>query len=257
MRRPIVSASAVCARRWTPEGMEGRFGAIKHVIAGCTSASAILLIASGAHAGMINIGGGWQASWDASLDPYVDVTSFGVVGDAVFIEKSAEFIQPPPQPGFPFPPIPITFTQTDPGAVHNIVIDDEIITNSTGIYWNDFHMVLLDHDDAFFDPAATLASGGGGPIGFTISPFTFAAFAADNKSLDISDGLVPDGTQWFPGDGATDGQLWINVNTGDGVDKPLSTFTLKESPTSDFIPTPGALALLTLGGLTSLGRRRR
>lgn len=225
----------------------------KHVLAGCSGTTVSLLIASGAQAGVVNIGGGWQASWDASLDPYVGVQSYGVVGDSVVIEKSAEFVNSPPQPGFPYPTVPIVFTQTDPGAVHNIVIDDEIITNSTGTDWTDFHMEILDGNDAFFDPVATAASGGSGPIGFTISPFTQAMFDGGNQALDIYGGVVPDGGNWFPGNGATDGQLWINVNTGDGVTTPLTTFTLKETPT----PTPGALSLLALGGLGAIGRRRR
>ena len=96
-------------------------------------------------------------------------------------------------------------------------------------------------------------SGGGGPIGWTIRPFTQASFNAGLTELDIFGGVVTTGSSWFPGDGADDGQLWINVNPGDGGTVPFTVFTLKEYPT---IPAPSAVAMLALGGLC-LRRRRR
>lgn len=209
----------------------------------------IMMAATTAVAGVKDLGGGWQAEWAPSLDPFVDVTSYGVVGDAIIIQKSAQFTQGPVN-GI-FPAIPILFRQIDASAVSNIVIDDEIIYNSTGVDWTDFHMQLLDGPDAAFDPVATANSGGAGPIGFTIEPFTQAAFSPDNKALDIWGGVVPDQSAWFPGDGATDGQLWINVVPGDGVDDPFTVFTLKETPT----PEPASLMLLAIGGLALLRRR--
>ncbi|MHC4236048.1 MAG: hypothetical protein ACYSUQ_13105 [Planctomycetota bacterium] len=179
------------------------------------------------YAGVINLGGGWQAEWDASLDPFVSISSAGVVGDAVFIQKSAEFTQGPE--GGQFPSIPIVFRQIAYHAVSNIVIDDEIITNSTGVDWTDFHMQLLDGPDAMFDPALTAASGGPPPIGFSIAPFSEAEFSVDNTSLDIWGGVVPDGNIWFPGNGAEDGQLWINVEAHE--QEPFTVFTFKETPT--------------------------
>lgn len=207
-------------------------------------------------AATVDLGGGWEAAWDASLDELVDVTNRvgGVVstpvGDAIFVQKSAEFTQPQnPLTGL-FNSIPITFTQNSPDAVRFIVIEDEIITNSTGSDWTDFHMLVQDGPDAFFRPDYTadpLLSGGPGPIGWTIDPFTQAAFSPDNKELDIWGGVVANGTKWFPGDGATNGNLWIEVNpTGS------TTFILKETPT----PEPATLGLLALGGLM-LRRRRR
>ena len=211
---------------------------------------ALIACATTAPAGVVNIGGGWQAIWDVSLDPYVDINPLSISpsGDAVFIQKSAEFTQGPVNGVFPS--IPIVFRQipsyTGVRASY-IVIDDEIITNSTGSDWTDFHMDLLNHGEVVFNPALTLASGGGGPIGWTISPFLQAAFTPDNSRLDIWDGVVADGDVWFPGDGATNGHLWIQVNNVNAN----SLFVLKETPT----PTPGALALL--GVATLLGSRRR
>ena len=74
------------------------------------------------------------------------------------------------------PAIPVTFRQTEAAAAEYIVIDDEIITNSTGYDWSDFHIDLLNGPDAVFDPVKTWDSGGGLPIGFYITPFTEAAF---------------------------------------------------------------------------------
>jgi hypothetical protein len=213
--------------------------------------AAALALSSPVQAGFVDIGGGWRAEWDGSLDGLVDVISLGVVGNAVFIEKSAEFTQAPVNGVFPA--IPIVFRQVDVNAVTNIVIDDEIITNSTGEDWFDFHMVLIDSGNALFDPDATMNSGGGGPIGWTIEPFTQASFNADLTELEIFGGVVTAGSVWFPGDGGDNGQLWINVNPGDGEIDPFTVFTLKEFPT---IPAPSALAVLALGGLC-LRRRRR
>ena len=109
-------------------------------------------------------------------------------------------------------------------------------------------MQLLGGGEASFDPLATMNSGGGGPIGFSIAPFTEAEFSQDNYRLNIGAGLIADGASWFPGSGADNGQLWINIDTSGGN----VLFTLKETP---LLPTPGALALLLVGGVG--GRRRR
>lgn len=212
--------------------------------------SLVAVVTSPVAAGVSNLGGGWEALWDSSLDGSVSITSLGVVDDAVFIQKSAEFTQPPVN-GI-FPAIPIVFRQIDASAVGNIVIENEIITNSTGVAWTDFHMQLINGNDAAFDPAATANSGGPGPIGFTIDPFTQAAFTPDNRGLDLWDGVVSDQTTWTPGNGVAGGQLWIDVAVGDGVNQPFTLFTLKETPT----PEPAALMLLAIGGLALLQRRR-
>jgi len=164
----------------------------------CTTAAAVAALALGtdaALAGFTDLGNNWQAEWDDSLDPFVDVTQFGTMptpdGLAIVIRKEAEFTQP--SVGGVFPSIPIVFRQTGPSDVEFIVIEDEVITNSTGEDWFDFRMQLVDGNDALFDPTRTMNSGGAGPIGWDVSPFTQAEFSDDNRELDIFGGSVADG----------------------------------------------------------------
>jgi len=217
-----------------------------------------LAAADVARAGSIDIcgagpgGSGWRATWDSSLDGLVQIIASDctqIANGRVFIEKSAEFTQGPSPSGV-FPTIAITFTQTAVTNVTRIIIEDEIITNSTGSPWTDFHMDLIDSGDAVFDVAATAASGGPGPIGFSIAPFTQAGFTNGNTRLDIFGGVVANGTQWFPGGGALDGELHIAVNPH--AQAPFTVFSLKETPT----PEPASLMLLTLGAMATLRRRR-
>lgn len=207
-----------------------------------------LLSATPASALTKTLGGGWDVTWDSSLDPYVDVIAYGQVGSSLFIEKSAEFIQGPNPLGV-FPAIPIVFTQTAANAATEILIDDEIILNNTGVDWMDFHFQVVDGGDVSFQY---------GPSGmFTTAPFVNQALGV--TTFDAWGGIVPDGGAWFPGDGATDGELQINVNTGDGVTTPFVNFTLKEWPTIEGnIPEPASCVLACIGLLlfAPLVRRR-
>jgi hypothetical protein len=113
-------------------------------------------------------------------------------------------------------------------------------------------MTLISEGVAVFDPDATASSGGTGPIGFTVAPFTNAVFADANRRLDIDGGLVPgNGGLWNPGGGAEDGQLWIDVTPFTIRQGELgAVFVLDELPT----PEPSTIALLGLGAV--LLRRR-
>lgn len=214
-----------------------------------------LLSFSSAQAGSIDLCGGaagWRATWDNSLDGLVQIITSDcsqLANGRVFIEKSAQFTQGP-NPSGVFPTIAITFTQTAPTNVTRIIIEDEIITNSTGAAWTDFHMDLIDSGDAFFDVAATLGSGGPPPIGFSIAPFTQAGFSNGDTRLDIFGGVVPNGGIWFPGGGVSNGELHIAVNPH--AQAPFTVFTLKETPT----PEPASLALLGIGAAVAFRRRR-
>ena len=210
-----------------------------------------LILCATATAGTTILGTtGWEATWDPSLDPYVDINFNGATSSVIFIQKSAEFIQGPDEFS-QFPSIPITFQQTGPSTITQIVIQDEIITNSTGFDWTDFHFDLLDGEDAFFD--------NGPGFFFTTSPLDNQSFSGDLQSFWVdgfglgpngTDAVVPAGSVWFPGDGASDGNLVIDVFSNSGP--PFTTFTLKETPT----PEPVSLALMAMSGLAILRRRR-
>jgi MYXO-CTERM domain-containing protein len=212
----------------------------------------VLSVATRTNAGVIPLGNsGWEAIFDASLDPFVDIVVDGETSEAVFLQKFAEFTNPP-GPGGIFSGINIVFRQTRPGAVQFIVINDEVITNSTGTTWFDFHMELVDSGDAVFDPVRTGNSGGPPPVGFSVAPFTNASFNNGNTTLDIDGGPgIPNGGIWFPGNGPSDGQLWIQANPRPSA--PFTVFTLKERPS---IPEPSALAFLAVGGLALIRRRK-
>ena len=214
-----------------------------------------LAIAAPASAGTVVLGdSGWEAHWHSSLNPYVDIDFMEIVDNTIFIQKSAEFTQGPVN-GI-FPSIAIKFRQVDESDITNIVIEDEIVDNNTGVAWTGFNMKLMDHGEVFFDVDQTANSGGGGPIGWSIDPFTTAIFDRDDTKLKISGGVVEDGESWFPGGGANDGQLWIDVTSGDEGD--FTRFTLKERPSGAVIPGPSSLlALAGMLGFAGTSRRRR
>lgn len=199
------------------------------------------------NAGVIDLGGGWQASFDPGLDGLVDITVDSVTADTIYIQKAAEFTQPPGPGGFPT--IPIVFQQIAPSAITSIVINDESITNSTGFDWTDFHWEILDEPDAWFETLGFY---------FSTSPFDNQTFL-DTRNLFVdgfglgaggTDAVVADGASWFPGNGPADGELIMNVVSQS--QEPFSLFTLKETPT----PEPTTLALLSLAGLAAFRRRR-
>jgi hypothetical protein len=156
----------------------------------------------------------------------VEIDFIQVIENTIFLQKSAEFRQPSINGSFA--PIVIHFIQTGPSTVDSLVMDDEIISNSTGELWNGFLMFFQGNSSASFNPQMTSASGGGGPIGFSIDPFTNATFIDTNRRLVISGGTVEDDDVWWPGGGLNDGQLWINVQSG--AQGSFSSFDLNEQP---------------------------
>jgi hypothetical protein len=219
-------------------------------VSGCAVAvfAMLALGASTALAGSTVLGtSGWRASWDPTLDPYVNIYLDTVDVDAVYITKSADFTQPPGPGGFA--PIPILFEQIAWPAVHQIVIEDETITNHTGHDWTDFHWDLLDGTDATFNDGPDFL--------FTTSPFDNQSFSPDLKGFWVdgfglgpggTDAVIPNGTVWTPGSGAGGGQLAMDVVVNQN--EPYTIFTLKETPT----PEPAAIVLL-LAALAACRRR--
>ncbi len=218
------------------------------------AAMVVCALAVSAPAGVVNLGAGWQASWDPALDGLVDVMATGVVGDALFIQKFADYRQEPVGEELDIPSIRIQFQQVAYPAATHIVIDDEILINNNGVVWTDFHFKLVDTTGGtLFNPAQTAGSGGAGPIGWTIDPFELAQFTTQQQ-LDVWGGDVPNGATWFPGNGASDGQLWIDVTPGPNNS---GSFVLLEKPTTTGVPEPATLGLLCLGGLALVRRRRK
>lgn len=208
-----------------------------------------VVAAAPAQAGAISLGGGWQANWDGSLDPYVGIEVLDITDSAIFIRKSAQFIQGPVN-GI-FPSVPIVFQQVDASVIQYIVIEEESILNSTGVAWTDFHMDLLDHGDAAFVFRDGVSGGLVPMMGFSVSPFTQSVFTNPQR-LDIWGGVVDPGQVWNPGAGPDGGQLWIGVVSAP-AGTPGALFTLKETPT----PEPASLVLLALGAWAVVRRPKR
>ncbi len=198
-------------------------------------------VASVASAGTINLGGGWQASWDASWDPYLALYVDLLTPNAVYIQKFAQFTQPPGPGGFSA--IPILFEQIEWPAVPQIVINDEIIINQTGVDWTDFHWFLMGDDAVFYEGPDFFF--GTSPLDHQVFPDVHS-FSVDGFGLGPggTDAVVPNNSSWFPGDGVTDGELIMNATPH--TEAPFAAFVLKEVPT----PEPAsALLLLAMAGL--------
>ncbi len=194
-----------------------------------------------------DLGGGWQVVIADAIADQIDIVSDGVVTingvRTLIIEKFAEFRSYDPQTGL-FGGLQVQFRQTasDANTATRIIITDEGLYNNTGAAWFGFRMQLIDSGQVGFDPVATFNSN------FTYGPFTSMVFSAGNTQVDFAGGPgVPNGNNWYPG--LQSGGLVIDVNLAN--QNPV-VFTLKETPT----PTPGAAALLGLGAMAGMRRRR-
>lgn len=229
---------------------------VRHLTALAVLAGTAALAGSAQGETIVFGGTGWQATYDSSQDPFVDLAFDGLddadgdgTMDTIVIQKAAQF--------FNLNAIIIQFQQTAASNITHIAIEDESIVNSTGSEWTDFHFEVLDDGDAAFNPGLTAASGGPLPLGWYIAPFETYSFSADLTELDLFDtdgDGVDHGESWFPGNGPGDGRLYIDVySASGGPEDPFTVFTFKETPT---IPAPGVLALLGVAGLARSRRRR-
>ncbi|MHC5006933.1 MAG: hypothetical protein ACYTGF_06190 [Planctomycetota bacterium] len=141
-------------------------------------------------------------------------------------------------------PLDITFTQTsdpttDADTADRIIITEATITNDTGMDWIGFTDELIG-DAATFNAAAS--------AGFANAPFDTAFFDPNGHEVLFSGGTLVAGDVWNPGVGA--GGLRIDVDLSSNS---VVSFVLRQQA----IPTPGALALLAMGGLILIPRRMR
>lgn len=203
-------------------------------------AVALLSLAGTASADVIvQLGMGWEAVLTGSN---VSLTVIPSTDGVLHLSKDATFREIDPFTGAPEPVI-ITFRQVaaDNLTASQIIIDDEMIMNLTGLNWTGYRQILGLSNNASLNAASLFMSVG--------PEFTTNTLLNGNREM-LSDGGpgVANGGMWMPG--ATGG-LVIDINLG-GQDAPV-IFTLKELPV---IPTPGAAALGALG-LAAFGRRRR
>jgi hypothetical protein len=137
---------------------------------------------------------GWQASWDSSLNPFVDVAVDAVTENAVFIEKTAEFIQGKGPAGFPT--IPITFTQIEADAVKQIVINDEVaacLTKRGCVMWRLVTFAVVVVVSALMSPMTASGQHSFGELAIDHGSFPGDAMAsevsASNSGIDSLDGI--------------------------------------------------------------------
>ena len=176
--------------------------------------------------------------------PYV----FGIIDDAVIIQLDKTFREPL-MDGF-FDPIVIEFQKIRQTDITNIIIRDERIANCTGSEWFDFHLHLTSAFAGFnpdFIPDGDQLENVSYSMNFGYDGLPVRLNFEDNNAS----GVPAAGDVFEPGRIA--GQIMIVTDPEMGVG-PNFRFGLKEVPT---VPEPATLALLGIGGLMALNRKRR
>jgi hypothetical protein len=203
------------------------------------------------------VSSGWVASWS---DAYgnVNLTFRGVSGNNFYFEKEATLTPPA---GNGIDGLEILFTKVDPNA-KSLVINDEIITNKTGVDWTGFSWILASQhtggtSTSLGTPsfAFTTDNGSGGIGDFRIDPFTSFNFADSGAVLNFTGGTVKNGETWFAGAKSATGIAIVANGQSD-------SFVLKEVPTGTAIPLPAAAwtgmsTLLGLGLLAAAKNARK
>jgi len=221
-----------------------------------TSAQAVTVPLMGSDAGNNPINSGWVATYsDAYVAAGWDVSlmfrGLSADGSQFNFEKDATFRAPA---GDGVNGLEILFQKVDPNA-KQLVINDEVIQNKTGVDWGAFQWKLASGNGAFF--AAT----GGPASGFAISPFTTMSFADANQTINFSNGVVANNATWFAGANSATGIAIVSGNA--------NSFVLKEIPVGvgninlgPAVPLPAAAwtglsTLLGLGLLASAKNARK
>lgn len=213
---------------------------LQNVVASSVGTLALLALAGTASADVIvPLGSGWEAVLTGNN---VQLTVIPSTDGVLHLSKDASFTQIDPFTGAPEPVI-ITFRQVaaDANTASQIMIDDEMILNLTGLNWTGYRQILGLSNNVAFDNSS---------LGMSVGPeFTTNTMLNANREM-LSDGGpgVANGAMWMPG---TVGGLLININLAAQADPVV--FTLKELPV---IPTPGVGAL-GAAGLLAFARRRR
>ncbi len=202
------------------------------------------VLAAGMTAGVANAdtileASGWRVEVDTSLVDNVMLNPLSATTDELRVIKSAEFDSVSNLTGI-VDSIVLQFTQidTDENTADRIVLDSEVITNSTGVDWSSFVISVLGSSAEF---NGTLSSS------FAAPPFPNADITSDEAGF--SGGVLPDGGVWLPGLFAGNLVIDIDLDQADPV-----TFGLKELPIA--VPAPGA-GVLALCGFGAMARRRR
>jgi len=217
------------------------------IIGFSTTSQAVTVALTGTDAGGGTINSGWVASYsDAYVAAGWDVSlmfrGLSADGSQFNFEKDATFRAPA---GDGVNGLEILFQKVDPNA-KQLVINDEVIQNQTGVDWGAFQWKLASGGTAAF----TFAPTGGPASGFQISPFTTLSFADASQTLNFGNGTVANGSTWFAGANSSTG---IAIVSGSS-----SSFVLKEIPVGvgninlgPAVPLPAAAwtGLSTLVGL--------
>lgn len=203
---------------------------------------------------------GWRIFGPSHYDLEVSVDgegdANGVQWVAITISKNFRF-GPDPLTGL-YPAIELDFSQMDGVAPENlatrIIIQSELINNSTGTDWTDYHWKLFGHEIARFNRDLTNPTADFEEDGWWLDAFSEFAWDYDAEHdidmLNAWNGVVPDGEAFFPGSGS--GSLVIDV-TLDGQSTPdTAVFKFVQTPT----PEPATISLLVLGGAVLLSKRR-
>jgi len=207
-------------------------------------AIALVVLAAGLAAGNsadaseIDLGGGWFVSLPAGVTiPMDNVT---ITPEYIKLDIVKVISQEPNEFG-EFTPLHMFFRKTA-SAPSKLIIDQELVTNNTGVAWSDFHMYIGFGPAGFNQAESTPLS----TDPFT-QPATFLKPIGWNNlptQIDFQGGTVPDGGIFRPGE--TQGQIVIDTAPMDTI------FMLKEVPTT---PEPASLLIVACGWLAA--RRRR